>query len=111
MVDISGFDDIWKAAPHPMPDSSAPPHQTPEQYDAADGVLRKYPDEIQMLAGVMTALYYGAFMMNKQDPSLDIHEYYQGCILVLMREGVDADRIEQAGEMLQAVDHAIREAQ
>jgi len=103
----SAIDAIWSRDPGPTQDDRL---TSPKQLAAANAALTQYPDDIHRLGAVVKALFYGSNIMVEHDASVTAKDYYQGCILVLVAEGVDKDKLIQAAEMLYAIDIAIREA-
>ena len=105
-MDAAALDSIWTD----LSATPAPIEQSAEQYAAADKVVALYEPDIQLLAATVKALYYGAHHMAQAHGDHSTAEYYQGCIAVLIHEGVNSDKLVKAAEMLQAVERAIREA-
>jgi hypothetical protein len=87
------IDAIWSDTPQPI-QGPAQPYLFTEQYSK----------DIQMLASVVKALYYGATRMEMATPRFTANEYYQGMIGVLIHEGVDPARIAQAIELIVMVE-------
>lgn len=110
----NAIDAIWSREPEPTQygpkQLAAADRLQAGQLAAANAALTQYPDDIHRLGAVMKALFYGSIIIVEHDASVTAKDYYQGCILVLVAEGVDKDKLIQAAEMLYAVDIAIRES-
>lgn len=100
---LNAIDAIWSREPEPT-------QPGPKQLAAANAVLTQYPDDIHRLGAVVKALFYGSNIMVEHDASVTVEDYFQGCMHVLVAEGVDKDKLIQAAEMLYALDIATRES-
>lgn len=98
----SFIDDIWG----PDPKNT----QSDNRHTAVIETAEKYSRDIQMLAAVVQAIYFGAIALESMVKDHTANEYYQSCMYVLLHEGISEDKLMQATLLLTEIDAAIKES-